>query len=55
MPVGGERSPAKRAKRMSLLAVSSMRLNASSRLKLPDANTSAEMSFSKAGGKPSWR
>ncbi|KZT74426.1 kinesin-domain-containing protein [Daedalea quercina L-15889] len=57
VPVSGERSPAKRAKRMSLLAVSSARLAASSRLKLPDAsaNTSADMSFSKAGGKPSWR
>ena len=54
---GAERSPAKRVKRMSLLSTSSTRLTASARLKIPDPNASAEMSFSKAGagGKPSWR
>lgn len=52
---GGERSPAKRVKRMSLLGASASRLTASARLKIPDPNTSAEMSFSKGVGKPSWR
>ncbi|KAH9843845.1 kinesin-domain-containing protein [Rhodofomes roseus] len=54
---GGERSPAKRAKKMSLLSVSSTRMVASARLKMPDANTSAEMSFNKSavGGKPTWK
>ncbi|EPS95344.1 hypothetical protein FOMPIDRAFT_146176 [Fomitopsis schrenkii] len=52
---GGERSPAKRVKRMSLLSGPSSRMNASARLKIPDANTSAEMSFSKGVGKPTWR
>ncbi|KAH9936940.1 kinesin-domain-containing protein [Amylocystis lapponica] len=54
---GGERSPAKRPKRMSLLAVSSMRLNSGpSRLKLPDPNLSADLSFTKGGsGRPLWK
>ncbi|KAI0921236.1 hypothetical protein AcW2_006272 [Taiwanofungus camphoratus] len=56
VPFSGERSPAKRPKRMSLLAVASSRLTASARLKLPDANTSADISFNKAGSsKPTWR
>lgn len=53
---GGERSPAKRIKRMSLMSgPSSKMMTAPVRLKLPDANTSAEMSFSKGVGKPTWR
>ncbi|KZT12755.1 kinesin-domain-containing protein [Laetiporus sulphureus 93-53] len=51
----GERSPAKRSKRMSLLSVSSNRLAASARLKLPDANSSSEISFNKSSGRPLWR
>ncbi|TBU32728.1 kinesin-domain-containing protein [Dichomitus squalens] len=54
----GERSPAKRPKRMSLLAVSSARI-ASSRLKAADPNASMDVSFrsgSAAGGsRPTWR
>ncbi|PCH41232.1 kinesin-domain-containing protein [Wolfiporia cocos MD-104 SS10] len=54
----GERSPAKRPKRMSLLAVPT-KLTASARLKLPDANTSSsEISASssfRSGGRPSWK
>ena len=55
----GERSPAKRPKRMSLLAVSSARI-AAQRLKAMDPNASVgDLSFrsgSAAGGsKPTWR
>ncbi|KAL6309527.1 kinesin-domain-containing protein [Sparassis latifolia] len=57
VPISVERSPAKRPKRMSLLAISSARLNASARLKLSDVNTSADISFraGAGGGKPSWK
>jgi len=51
---GGERSPAKRPKRMSLLAVSTAKLTASARLKLSDANTSGDLSL-RIGGKPTWK
>ncbi|OBZ76647.1 Kinesin-like protein 6 [Grifola frondosa] len=52
----GERSPAKRPKRMSLLAVSSARLNGSMRFKAFDPNASMEVSFRSAGGsRPLWK
>ncbi|KAF9820955.1 hypothetical protein IEO21_00932 [Rhodonia placenta] len=55
VPFGnGERSPAKRPKRMSLLSLSSAKSGASARLKLPDANSSADISF-RGMGKPTWR
>ncbi|EMD40693.1 hypothetical protein CERSUDRAFT_149007 [Gelatoporia subvermispora B] len=54
--VGGEKTPAKRSKRVSLLAVSSSRLAMSTRMKLPDPNSSGEVSFRAGGGsKPTWR
>ncbi|OCH94061.1 kinesin-domain-containing protein [Obba rivulosa] len=53
--IGGEKSPAKRTKRASLLAVSSSRLMMAARLKLPDPNSSGEASFRTGGSKPTWR
>ncbi|CCM01719.1 uncharacterized protein FIBRA_03784 [Fibroporia radiculosa] len=50
----GERSPAKRLKRMSLLAVSSTRPTTSAKPKLPDGNTSVDISF-RGSGRPTWR
>ncbi|CAL1700561.1 unnamed protein product [Somion occarium] len=50
-----ERSPAKRAKRTSLLAFSQQRMTAPARLKALDPNSSTELSFRGSSSRPTWR
>lgn len=56
--VAVDRSPAKRPKRQSLLALSQQRFGTTSRLRSSDANangSSSDISFRGTAGRPSWR